>query len=283
MTALASVVVPAHNEQAVLGRLLACLLAGAEPGELEVVVVANGCTDGTAEVARSHGPDVRVFETAIPSKGAALRLGDEHALTFPRLYVDADVELETGDVRRLCTAFDEPGVLAAAPDRRLDLAGRSRAVRWYHEIWARLPEVRQGLFGRGVLAVTEEGYERIAALPPVMADDLAISLAFAREERAVVADAGVVVRPPRTWPDLIRRRIRVETGTSQLEHDNVVPGATARTGVRDLLGIVRAEPRLVPALAVFLATAMIARLGAHRAKRSGDFSTWLRDDSSRRD
>src|SRR5690348_11867239 len=133
MTALASVVVPAHNEQAVLGRLLACLLAGAEPGELEVVVVANGCTDGTAEVARSHGPDVRVFETAIPSKGAALRLGDEHALTFPRLYVDADVELETGDVRRLCTAFDEPGVLAAAPDRRLDLAGRSRPVRWYHE------------------------------------------------------------------------------------------------------------------------------------------------------
>jgi glycosyltransferase involved in cell wall biosynthesis len=280
---LASVVVPAHDEQAVLGRLLGRLLARARPGELEVVVVANGCTDRTAEVAAAYGPDVRVVETGIPSKRAALRLGDEEAAAFPRLYVDADVELGADDVRRLCAALAEPGVLAAAPERRLDLAGRSLIVRWYHEIWTRLPEVRAGLFGRGVLAVTEEGFKRIAALPPVMADDLAVSLAFAPEERTVVAGAAVVVRPPRTWRDLLRRRIRVETGTSQLEQDDVVAGTSARTSVRDLAEMVSARPALAPAMTVFLATAVVARLGARRAKRSGDFSTWLRDESSRRD
>jgi hypothetical protein len=36
-------------------------------------------------------------------------------------------------------------------------------------------------------------------------------------------------------------------------------------------------------MVVFLATAVVARLGARRAKRTGDFSTWLRDESSRRD
>ena len=282
MIPLASIVVPAHDEQAVVGRLLDRLMATACPAELDIIVIANGCTDRTADVARAYGPDVRVVETGIPSKRAALRLGDEHAGAFPRLYVDADVELGTEDVRRLCAALAEPGLLAVAPERRLDLTGRSLAVRWYHAVWTRLPEVQAGLFGRGVLAVTAEGHKRIAALPPVMADDLAVSLALGPEERAVVPAAGVVVRPPRTWRDLVRRRIRVETGTSQLELDEVLAGASARTGLRDLVDMVRAEPGLAPAMVVFLATAVVARLGARRAKRSGDFSTWLRDESSRR-
>nr|BFE85750.1 hypothetical protein GCM10020093_083510 [Planobispora longispora] len=47
----ASVVIPAHNEEGVLRRCLDGLLAGTEPGELDVVVVANACTDRTADVA----------------------------------------------------------------------------------------------------------------------------------------------------------------------------------------------------------------------------------------
>ena len=61
---LASVVIPAHNEEAVLGRCLRVLLAGSTPGELDVVVVANACTDRTAEIAREAG--VRVVETSTP-------------------------------------------------------------------------------------------------------------------------------------------------------------------------------------------------------------------------
>ena len=42
-----SVVIPAHNEETVIGRCLAALFAGAGEGELDVVVVCNGCRDGT--------------------------------------------------------------------------------------------------------------------------------------------------------------------------------------------------------------------------------------------
>ena len=279
--AVAGIVVPAHDEQAVLGQLLARLTESARPGELEVVVVANGCTDGTAALARSFSPAVRVVETAIAGKRAALRLGDEAVTAYPRLYVDADVELGTEDVRRLCAALAEPGVLAAAPARRFDMRGRSWPVRWYYDVWTRLPEVRDGLFGRGVLALSEAGHRSVAALPAVMADDLAVSLAFGPAERTVVPGATVLIRPPRGWRDLLRRRVRAQVGTVQIEQDAVRPDASARTSVRDLLGLARREPLLAIRIPLFLAVAVLARTTARRAVRAGDFTTWLRDESSR--
>ncbi|MEU7024833.1 glycosyltransferase family 2 protein [Streptomyces sp. NPDC046203] len=286
-----SIVIPAHNEERTLGRLLAGLLHGTAEDEFDVLVVCNGCTDATASVAAAHGPRVRVVETPVPSKHHALRLGDAHARGFPRIYVDADVELGAADARELAAALTGPEpVLAAAPERHLPMAGCTWPVRAYYRVWQRLPAVRDGLFGRGVIAVSGAGHARIAALPPLMADDLAASLAFTERERAVVRTARVVVRPPRTWPDLIRRRVRAATSTAQLEQEqreSKVEGpaahASARTGTADLRALLRADPALLPALLVFLAAALVARRAARRAIRSRDFETWLRDDSSRQD
>lgn len=275
-----SIVVPAHNEAKVLGRLLGGLLASAEPGELDIVVVPNGCTDRTAQVAASFGAAVRVVEAPEPSKAAALRLGDSAASGFPRLYVDSDVELGTEDVRALAAALRRPGVLAVAPARRLEMTGRPWPVRWYYEVWTRLPEVRRGLFGRGVIGVTGEGHARLAALPGVIADDLAASLAFAADERAIVDSAQVVVHPPRTWGDLLRRRVRAAAGVEQLERAGLEqPGGSARTGLSDLAAMARHEPRLAPRIPVFVAVALVAR--TRRARRRGDYSGWQRDESSR--
>lgn len=280
--------IPAHNEGQVIGRLLDSLLDQASPGELDIVVVCNGCTDDTAQVAGLRGPSgVRVVESPVPSKHVALRLGDEHAHGFPRLYVDADVVLGTADVRALTEALRESaGVLAAAPERDLPMTGCAWRVRAYYQVWQRLPSVREGLFGRGVIAVAEAGHERLASLPPLMADDLAASLAFAPDERVVVRTARVLVHPPRTWADLIRRRIRAATSTTQLEQQQqenspAAPAPTARTSKKDLGDILRAEPRLFPAVLVFAAAAVIARRKSAKAVSSGDFGTWLRDESSR--
>jgi cellulose synthase/poly-beta-1,6-N-acetylglucosamine synthase-like glycosyltransferase len=100
---IASVAVPAHNEEPVLERSLQRLLADAAPGELDVIVVANACTDATAEVARRAG--VRVLESPVPGKVAALLRGDAHSCVFPRVYLDADVELSVGSVRALIAAL----------------------------------------------------------------------------------------------------------------------------------------------------------------------------------
>jgi Glycosyl transferase family 2 len=275
-----SVVIPAHNEVSVIGRLLTGLLADARSDEFHVLVVANGCSDDTAAVAGAHGPAVRVVSTPIASKSYALKLSDEHARGFPRLYVDADVELRTADARLLAEALTRPGVLAAAPSRVLTMDGRTPLVRWYYDIWQRLPTVQNGLYGRGVIGVSEAGHTRLAALPPVMNDDLAASMAFAPNERRVVPAARVVVHPPRTVGDLLRRRVRSLTGIAQMEGRMEGLGGT-RTTRADLIGIVRAEPSMAPRMAAFLGVTMAARWKARRPIRSGDYTTWLRDDSSR--
>src|SRR5580704_13981625 len=132
---------------------------------MDIIVVANGCTDDTAEVAASFGPAVRVLTLPVASKHEALTAGDRAAAGFPRIYVDADVELRADDARALAAALRQPGVLAAAPRRALQTEHSPWPVRWYYDIWSRLPEVQCGLFGRGVIAVSEPGHQRLAALP----------------------------------------------------------------------------------------------------------------------
>jgi Glycosyl transferase family 2 len=280
---MTTVVIPAHNESQVIGRLLGELVPAASAGELSLVVVANGCTDDTAQVAASFGPSIRVVSIPVASKHAALVAGDGAATDFPRIYVDADVELRSKDILELAAALRQPGVHAVAPELTLDLVGRPWTVRWYYDVWMRLPAVQGGLFGRGVFAVDEAGHERFARLPPLLADDLAASLSFAAHERRIVPGTSVIFHTSRTFGDMLRRRVRAATGVAQIERTERAPASVARTRLSDLLAIIRGEPRIAPRVALFLSVAFLARLRARRAVARGDYSTWLRDESSRSD
>ena len=101
-----SVIIPAHNEAASLPRLLSALVSDGLPEQIEVIVVCNGCTDDTADRARSF-PGVQVFEIAEASKRAALAEGDRRAGHPARAYVDADVVLEQRSLVRLIAALGE--------------------------------------------------------------------------------------------------------------------------------------------------------------------------------
>jgi glycosyltransferase involved in cell wall biosynthesis len=280
LSRLTSIVIPAHNEEHSIGQLLGALLHDAAPGEFEIVVVCNGCTDDTARVAREAGSDVRVVEITQPGKAEALKQGDAHVSTFPRVYLDADVELDTAAVRLLVAPLAAGGVEATAPARVIELEHASRLVRGYYDVWTRLPQVRSGLFGRGVVAVSKEGFERTRNLPMVMSDDLAMSEVFDERARRIVSEARVVIQPPRTMRDLMRRRIRVNTGTAQLDRLGA-RSIAVKTSRRDLTAIAREHPSTALHMPIFLGIAAASRLAARRRIRRGDFTTWLRDDSSR--
>ncbi|WKK70721.1 glycosyltransferase [Rathayibacter oskolensis] len=79
------VVVPAHDEQERIGRLVASVLASAEhlagshPAvSVRLVVAADGCSDATVEHARSAGAEVLEIERC--GVGAARSAGIAHAL-----------------------------------------------------------------------------------------------------------------------------------------------------------------------------------------------------------
>jgi hypothetical protein len=275
--ALASVVVPAHNEARGLRATLLKLLVGLPADALDVVVVCNGCTDDTATVARSVA-GVRVLEIPDASKARAVEVGNRATDVFPRIHLDADVSLGAADVVRLIDALREEGVHAVAPERVVPTGASSWAVRAFYRVWQALPHVRDGLFGRGVVGLSEAGQTRVDALPAMMSDDLAISEAFSAQERRIVANAVVVVRPPRTVADLVRRRTRVATGNAQ--YDEARAGRTS-TSLGTLAVVALRDPRAGLCIPVFLGIALRARWEARKAVRAADYTTWLRDESSR--
>lgn len=273
---LASVVIPAHNEEAVLGRCLQVLLADSTPGEFDVVVVANACTDHTAEMAREAG--VRVVETSTPGKANAVRLGDAECVTFPRIYADADIELLSSSARALVSALDGSDLLAAAPVPIWDLVGASGPARRVHRVHEQLMASRRTLDGVGVYVLTEDGHRRIFPLPDVLSDDGLISRSFGVAERLVVPSAPVVVRPARTLRAHVRRRVRVRQGNRQLDALGV-PAADGRLRLRSLGQLVADRSVSLVDAAFYLGVLAVDRVITSRQGRS---TSWSTDASSRR-
>ncbi|MEO1060905.1 MAG: glycosyltransferase [Actinomycetota bacterium] len=270
-----SIVVPAHDEEPIIEGFLRRLVDAADPGELDVVVVCNGCSDDTAAVARRIGPPVRVIETDIGHKPTALNLADDATDVFPRLYLDADVDIDLDAVRACARALDE-GALAAAPRLLVDTSASSWPVRSYYRVWMELPWVQQGMVGSGVFAVSAEGRERFERFPDDGADDLFFSAQYAPDERRSV-DATFSVQASPNARRLVRRRSRI-VAANQLMADRVaaLPGAPS-TGLRSVVDLLRRRPALVPHAVSFLGITIAARLRARRMLARGEVA-WEGDE-----
>lgn len=280
-----SVVIAAHDEERVIARCLEAMLQGAGAEELEIVVVCNGCTDLTANVARGYAArGVRVMETPVASKTSALNLGDTEVIGFPRFYVDADVTLPLTSIRRIAARL-EGGALAASPVMTVDLRGAGAAVRAYYRIWMRLPYVREGLIGVGVYALSEEGRGRFEAFPDIIADDGYVRMLFADGERVRVDGAAVRVRAPESVSDLVRIKTRSRLGRDELgqRFPELVARERGTKSYGSALGAIVVRPWLWPAAAIYAAVVLRARRRARTQLASIDSYVWERDHSSRRD
>jgi cellulose synthase/poly-beta-1,6-N-acetylglucosamine synthase-like glycosyltransferase len=100
-----AVLVPAHNEQLAIEKTLASITRQLEAGD-RLIVVADNCSDQTADAARRQGAEVTIrTDPALRGKGYAL----EHGLKFLEqtltptvvVFVDADCQVEDGCIDRL--------------------------------------------------------------------------------------------------------------------------------------------------------------------------------------
>jgi glycosyltransferase involved in cell wall biosynthesis len=272
-----SVVIPAHNEEAVIARCLTTLTAGALPSEVAVVVVCNGCEDRTASIARTSYPEATVVELAVASKSAALNAGDEHASRFPRIYLDADIELPIAALRETARALTDPGTLCAAPTPEFEMDGRPALIRHYYDVWKQLPYLSDDMVGTGVYGLSERGRARFDAFPDLTADDQFVLQQFDRSERRALRGQHFVVHTPTTLRGLLAIRRRAYRGVTELGGSGLARHEPATGSGRQLLALAR-EPRNVPAVATYVAISLYAKASA----RLGRGPRWERDESARR-
>ena len=233
-----TVLVPAHDEEASLPATLTSLARQVPPPQ-RVVVVADNCTDRTAEVARAHGAEV--FETVgnKHKKGGALNQALRHLLPQQGendvvMVMDADTILDQGFLASAVRRFtDDRGLSAVGGlfygEEGHGLLGqfqRNEYVRYAREIRRRRGKVfvltgTASLFRpRALRAVAEH---RGTALPGVPGDvydtaaltednELTIALKSLGALMVSPAECTVVTELMPSWRLLWHQRLRWQRG-----------------------------------------------------------------------
>ncbi|MGK5632757.1 bifunctional polysaccharide deacetylase/glycosyltransferase family 2 protein, partial [Streptomyces sp. URMC 123] len=125
-----SVIVPAYNERECIENTVRSLVAGDHP--IEIVVVDDGSTDGTAEIVeRLDLPQVTLVRQPNSGKPAALNNGVATARHELIVMMDGDTVFEPSTVRELVQPFADPRVGAVAGNAKV---GNRRGMigRWQH-------------------------------------------------------------------------------------------------------------------------------------------------------
>ncbi|MDP2340073.1 MAG: glycosyltransferase family 2 protein [Deltaproteobacteria bacterium] len=130
-------VVPAHNEETGIGSTVASLLAVDWPRELvDIIVVADNCSDGTAVVARAAGATVLVRENKeLRGKGYALELGFAHVLKETRADAVVVVDADTIASHNLLVCF-ATRIAAGAMAMQAEYGVRNLTASWRTELMA---------------------------------------------------------------------------------------------------------------------------------------------------
>jgi len=282
-----TVIIPAHNEAAVIERCLETALAGAPEGhETQFIVAANGCTDRTVELARAAAPDALVLDLAEGSKPLAMNAANAVALYYPRIYLDADVQCDYESLSSLARVLRNPGVMAGSPALKMDLSRCSPAMKSYYRVWQTQPYVTRNMVGSGCFGLSRAGQEEIGPFPPITGDDIWVHSRFREEERASVSssenggDVSFTVSPPRKVSDQIRVETRRRLGNQELMKAYPSPHYSGSNSASDLGLALKRGCSLVD-VAIYLAIKAAVRLRVALVKRQQKTIVWERDETAR--
>lgn len=217
-----SLIIPANNEESMIGRCLGAVLASDPPGEpVEVIIAANACTDRTVQVALSwrdgveaKGWALTVLDLAEGGKMNALNRADDVAQGDKRVYLDADVVVDAGLLAQLSEVLDTDDPRYASGDVRI-APPRTFVSRAYRVIYQKVPFFTQDVPGCGVFAVNAAGRKRWGDFPDIISDDTFVRLSFTPSER-VKTQAGYDWPIVEGWSNLVRVRRRQNIGVEEV-------------------------------------------------------------------
>ncbi|WP_238159986.1 bifunctional polysaccharide deacetylase/glycosyltransferase family 2 protein [Kribbella pratensis] len=267
-----SVIVPAYNESAGIEAAIRSLVASDHP--VEVIVVDDGSTDGTADLVealiRNEGLRwVRVIRQPNAGKPVALNTGLRAARYELIVMVDGDTVFEPDAVRNLVQPFAHPSVGAVSGNAKV---GNRRGLlgRWQHIEYVIGFNLDRRLFDLAECMPTVPGavggfrrtaLERIGGLSDVtLAEDTDLTMALCRDGWRVVYEESAVAwtEAPASLGALWRQRYRWCYGTLQAmwKHRGamVQRGTAGKFGRRGLTYLMLFQvllPLLAPVVDVF--------------------------------
>ncbi|WP_432472312.1 glycosyltransferase [Amphritea sp. HPY] len=269
------VIVPAYNESTVILKLLRSLNEGVVSGHYNVVVACNGCKDDTTELVIQNFPEYICLDIEKASKTNALNEAESLGLGYPRVYVDADVDISSESVLKLIqkASYHNEAQLVA-PRGSINTSQSDTAVSLFYSAWTKTTFfINQG-FGSGVYVLNKAARDLFDRFPDVIADDGFVRHLSAGQNTLVCEDAVSAVEAPRTLSDLIKIKTRVKVGNSQLA--GVVDTSTVSLPGRRF--VVR------PGVLEFIIYSLVnlyVRFKVNSELQKGSVPVWHRDESSR--
>ena len=222
-----SVVLACHNEQGNIEARIKNLLESDYPRDLlEIVIVSDGSTDFTAEMARRHVSDsIRLFAYEQQrGKATALNIGVEIAKGEIILFADARQSFEPSAIKELAANFADSSVGAASGELLLDGAGGSSVgegvgLYWKYEKWIRKSESRfSSVIGAtgAIYAIRRELWQPLP--DSTILDDVYTPMGIALGGRRVVFEekARAHDRAIESTGHEFARKVRTLTGNYQL-------------------------------------------------------------------
>ncbi|MFI9493784.1 MULTISPECIES: glycosyltransferase [Streptomyces] len=264
-----SVLVPAYNERRCIESTVRSLVASDYP--IEVVVIDDGSTDGTADVVEAMGiPNVRVVRQRNGGKPAALNNGIAHARYDIVVMMDGDTVFEPSTVRELVQPFGDPRVGAVAGNAKV--GNRDSMIgAWQHieyvmgfnldrrmyDVLGCMPTI-PGAVG----AFRREALDRVGGMSEdTLAEDTDVTMALHRDGWRVVyaENARAWTEAPESVQQLWSQRYRWSYGTMQAiwKHRRAVvergpSGRFGRVGLPFVSLFMVVAPLLAPLIDVFL-------------------------------
>lgn len=226
-----SVLVPAYNEENVVRECIE-RIAASRPAPMEIVVVDDGSTDSTSDVARSADTGevrLRVIRRANGGKAAALRTAARNARGDYLVVVDADTLVNEETLVRLVAPFADEDVDAVAGT--VEVYDRSTWIGAFQQLEYRmglnLIRRAQSVFGCILTVPGAAGAFRRGAVEDAggfssdtLAEDTDITLAIQERGGRVVyaSSATTQTEAPSDWGGLFRQRVRWSGGNLQCLH-----------------------------------------------------------------
>ncbi|MEV8596430.1 glycosyltransferase [Streptomyces sp. NPDC052012] len=269
-----SVLVPAYNEAKCIENTVRSLMASDHP--IEVIVVDDGSSDGTARIVESlRLPNVRVVRQLNAGKPAALNRGVANARHDIIVMMDGDTVFEPTTVRELVQPFADPRVGAVAGNAKVGNKDKLIGA-WQHieyvmgfNLDRRMYDVLQCMptIPGAVGAFRRSALERVGGMSDdTLAEDTDITMAIHRDGWKVVyaENARAWTEAPESVQQLWSQRYRWSYGTMQAiwKHrralvDRGPSGRFGRVGLPLVSLFMVLAPLLAPLIDVFLIYGLI--------------------------